>query len=222
MFDSIIASGSITFQVILICMTASIIEGFIISMVYKSCGGGSKNFVVTLAMLPVIVMSVILMVNGNLGAGVAVAGAFSLVRFRSAAGTSRDICGIFFAMAVGLATGMGYIAFSALITIVVGLFMFSLFKTSFDGSSVSKRDLKVTIPEDLDYEEIFDDIFEKYTDSAELIKSKTTNMGSMFELDYEIVMKKDAKQKAFMDEIRCRNGNLTVSFGRPKAEELQL
>lgn len=222
MFDSIIASGAITIQVILICMAASIIEGLIISMVYKSCCGGSKNFVVTLAMLPVIVMSVILMVNGNLGAGVAVAGAFSLVRFRSAAGTSKDICGIFFAMAVGLASGMGYIAFSVLITVIVGFLMLVLFKTSFGGAVQSKRDLKVTIPEDLDYEEIFDDIFKKYTESAELIKTKTTNMGSMFELDYEIVMKDDAKQKSFIDEIRCRNGNLTVSYGRPKAEELQL
>ncbi|MEA4972835.1 MAG: DUF4956 domain-containing protein [Candidatus Metalachnospira sp.] len=222
MFDSIIASGAITIQVILICMASSIIEGLIISMVYKSCGGGSKNFVVTLAMLPVIVMSVILMVNGNLGAGVAVAGAFSLVRFRSAAGTSKDICGIFFAMAVGLAAGMGYIAFSIVITVIVGLLMLVLFKTSFGGAVQSKRDLKVTIPEDLDYEEIFDDIFKKYTESAELIKTKTTNMGSMFELDYEIVMKKDTKQKSFIDEIRCRNGNLTVSYGRPKAEELQL
>ncbi len=222
MFDSIISSGSITVQVVLICMVVSIIEGFAISIIYKSCGGGSKNFVVTLAMLPVIVMSVILMVNGNLGAGVAVAGTFSLVRFRSAAGTSRDICGIFFAMAVGLATGMGYIAFSVMITAVVGALMFVLFKTSFSGNGESKKNLKVTIPEDLDYEEIFDDIFDKYTEHAELVKTKTTNMGSMFELDYEIVMKKDAKQKSFIDEIRCRNGNLTVSYGRPKAEDLQL
>jgi len=222
MFDSIISSGGITIQVILICMIVSIIEGFIISLIYKSCGGGSKNFVVTLAMLPVIVMSVILMVNGNLGAGVAVAGAFSLVRFRSVAGTSKDICGIFFSMAVGLAAGMGYVAFSLLITVVVGTLMLVFFKTSFAAKGEDKRNLKVTIPEDLDYEEIFDDIFGKYTESAELIKTKTTNMGSMFELDYEIVMKKDVKQKSFIDEIRCRNGNLTVSYGRIKAEELQL
>lgn len=222
MFDSIISSGAITVQVVLICMVASIIEGFVISLIYKSCGGGSKNFVVTLAMLPVIVMAVILMVNGNLGAGVAVAGTFSLVRFRSAAGTSKDICGIFFAMAVGLAAGMGYIAFSVIITAAVGALMLVLFKTSFAGEKEDKRNLKVTMPEDLDYEGIFDDIFDKYTDHAELVKTKTTNMGSMFELNYEIVMKKDAKQKSFIDEIRCRNGNLTISYGRQKAEDIQL
>lgn len=222
MFDSIIVSGSVTYQAVLICMAASIIEGLAISLIYKSCGGGSKNFVVTLAILPVIVMSVILMVNGNLGAGVAVAGTFSLVRFRSAAGTSKDICGIFFAMAVGLAAGMGYVIFSVLITVAVGVFMLMLFKTNFGGKIQNKRELKITIPEDLDYEEVFDDIFERYTYKSELIRTKTTNMGSMFELSYEIIMKEEAKQKSFIDEIRCRNGNLTVLYGRPKAEELQL
>ena len=163
-----------------------------------------------------------MMVNGNLGTGVAIVGAFSLIRFRSIPGTSKEIGTIFFAMATGLATGMGYIGFAAIITVLVGALMIVLCKTGFGDKKDETLQLKIVIPENLNFNGAFDDIFENYTNKSKLDKVKTTNLGSMFELNYLVNLKKDADQKAMIDEIRVRNGNLTVAMGTvtPLTEEL--
>lgn len=196
------------------CTLCSLVLGLIVACVYMFRTQCSKNFAVTLALLPVIVQMVIMMVNGNLGTGVAVLGAFSLVRFRSVPGTSREICCLFFAMSLGIATGMGFVTFAIMATAVIGGMMILLSATGFGERKSSFKELKVTIPEDLDYTGIFDDLFDKYTHRASLEMVKTTNMGSLYELRYHIVMRDPIQEKAFLDEIRCRNGNLTVSCGR--------
>ena len=160
------------------------------------------------------VQMVIMMVNGNLGTGVAVLGAFSLIRFRSVPGSARDIAAIFFSMAVGLATGMGYLTFAGMAVLAVGLLLLLLSKTSFGEMKVPEKELKILIPEDLDYTEVFDDIFAPYTSSVSMERVKTTNLGSMYELYYRIRLKDPAREKEMIDQIRCRNGNLTIVCGR--------
>jgi uncharacterized membrane protein YhiD involved in acid resistance len=181
----------------------------------------NRNFVVTLAVLPAMVQLVIMLVNGNIGAGVAVAGAFSLVRFRSIPGTARDIGSIFFSMAIGLASGMGYIGLAVLFTLIVGLATLLLINFNFGGGR-QNRILKILIPESLDYDGLFDDIFDEHLESYEVDRIRTTNMGSLFELTYLVTLKKSSVSKAFIDAIRTRNGNLTVSISREHAamEEL--
>jgi len=145
---------------------------------------------------------------------VAVMGTFGLVRFRSVPGSSKDIASIFFAMAVGLATGMGYITFAAMMTAVVGAAFLLLEKVSFGEPKFDEKRLKITIAENLDYTDLFDDIFEQYTKKNQLQTVKTTNLGSMYELEYQITLKEVGKEKEMLDEIRCRNGNLTIICGR--------
>lgn len=194
---------------------AAVILGIIAATVYTlTAERYTKNFVVTLALLPVLVQVVIVMTSGNLGSAVAVLGAFSLVRFRSVPGTSREILAIFFAMAIGLACGMGQIMYAALITVLVSAVSVLLFRINFGGSGEDDKVLKVTIPEDLDYSNIFDDIFSKYTRSAKLQKVRTVNLGSMYELDYDITLKDGKQEKQMLDDIRVRNGNLTVVCAR--------
>lgn len=168
----------------------------------------------TLAILPAVVQAVIMLVNGNLGTGVAVMGAFGLVRFRSAPGNAREIGSVFLAMAIGLATGMGYLGIAVLLLLIIGAAILILTELPFGSQSFSQKELKVTIPENLDYAGIFDDLFEKYTKSAELMKVRTTNMGSLYELCYRIELKKEEEEKTMLDDIRCRNGNLTIVCGR--------
>lgn len=194
-----------------ICTAASIVLGLCIAVVYIVQGEHTKNFVVTLAILPVLVQVVMMMVNGNLGTGIAVLGAFSLVRFRSVPGSSKEILSIFFAMAIGLATGMGYVTFAAGVTVTVGLLLVILSKTGFGAHNGTERDLRVTIPENLDYTDMFSDIFERFViGEPGLLKVRTTNMGSMYELTYRIKLKNPGTEKDMIDAIRCRNGNLTV------------
>ncbi len=199
----------------LLCSLVSIALGIAIAFIYMFRHAYSKNFVVTLALLPIIVQAVITLVNGNLGAGIAVMGVFNLVRFRSIPGTAKDIGAVFFAMAVGLATGMGYLSMAVLFTVVVGTCNIAYMLTPL-GKQAKGGDklLKVTIPEDLDYCTIFDDLFVTYTSLSELINVKTTNMGSLYQLEYRIHLKDAKTEKRLLDEIRCRNGNLTVSCGR--------
>ena len=179
----------------------------------------SQSFAVTLAMLPATVAVVIMLVNGNIGAGVAVAGGFSLVRFRSAAGTAREIGMIFLAMTLGLALGMGYVGLAICFFLVMAVFTAVLTTVDFGGRKDGERTLKISIPESLDYEGLFDDLFAEYTNSSELDKVKTTNMGTLYELTYRIVLKDAAKTKEFLDELRCRNGNLTISCGKAEFKE---
>ncbi|NLO85242.1 MAG: DUF4956 domain-containing protein [Clostridiales bacterium] len=195
--------------------------GILIAITAVMTGDCSKNFAVSLAMLPVVVQIVILMVNGNLGTGVAVMGAFSLIRFRSVPGTSRDITLIFLAMAVGLATGMAYVGYAFLVTIVVCFGIIALSKADF-GCLRQPLRLRITIPEDLDYTDVFDDLFALYTAKHKLLAVKTTNMGSMFELRYQVVLKNQKIEKEFIDALRCRNGNLTIvlNHGMSASDEL--
>ncbi|MFV0352663.1 MAG: DUF4956 domain-containing protein [Oscillospiraceae bacterium] len=224
MLNSILASttGAITVTEILLCTLASLVLGVIVALVYMVRNTYTKNFVLTIALLPVLIQAVILLVNGNLGTGVAVMGAFSLVRFRSAPGSAREISSIFFAMAIGLATGMGYIAYAVLFTIIVGLIMLLYTLLDFGEKSGNVKTLNVTIPENLDYANLFTDLFTSYTKSARLERVKTSSLGSLFELQYTIVLKDPQTEKQFIDEIRTRNGNLNISCGRslPAREEL--
>lgn len=216
MFTSILSSveGNLTIQNGLLCTVVSVVLGILIAVIYMQQGNYSKNFVVTLAMMPVLVQVVIMMVNGNVGTSVAVLGTFGLVRFRSVPGTSREIANIFFAMAVGLATGMGYLTFSVAMVVVIGdMFMF-LGKTSFGERKYNEKDLRITIAEDLDYTDIFEDIFAEYTSKHSLEQVKTTNLGSMYELKYHITLKNAKKEKEMIDQLRCRNGNLTIICGK--------
>lgn len=214
-FQSIITT-SITPVTFLICILTSVVLGLAIALVYSMiCKRHSAGFVTTLALVPAVVQIVIMLVNGNLGAGVAVAGAFSLIRFRSIPGTAREICALFIALAAGLATGMGYIAFAIIFTLIMMLLCLLYSKLGLGGKeNRSKKNLTIVIPETLNYTEVFDDLFEKYTFSSELISAKTTNMGSMYKLSYEIVLKNEKSEKEFIDAIRCRNGNLEIMCSR--------
>lgn len=212
MFSSIFSSAeavSYTAGYIIVCSIVSVVLGVLIALIFHFVGATSKSYKTSLVILPLLVQAVIMMVNGNLGTSVAVLGAFSLVRFRSVPGNSKEICGVFFAMAAGLATAMGCLVFAATLTIVVGV-IFIVCENLFNGFNTNQKALRITIPENLDYTSVFDDIFSKYTKKAELINVKTTNMGSMFELKYMIDVKADINEKQMIDEIRCKNGNLTV------------
>lgn len=206
-------AGSVSVQAALLCTGVSLVLGLVIAAVYMLQGEYTKNFVVTLLLLPALVQAVIMLVNGNLGTGVAIMGAFSLVRFRSVPGTSREISGVFYAIVVGLATGMGYLAYAVMITVIVGAMMLVSYKVV-GHAGVQQHLLRIVISEDLDYEGAFEDILQKYTKTARLIQVKTINMGSMYELRYEIALAKDALVKEMIDDIRIRNANLTVSCSR--------
>ena len=177
----------------------------------------------TLAILPAVVCVVILMVNGNIGAGVAVAGTFSLVRFRSAPGTAREIGAIFAAMGMGLIMGMGYIGYAALFTCLIGLALLCFAKFASENKGTLKKSLRITIPENLNYSDVFEDILNNYTSSYRLRQVKTSNMGSLFKLSYEIVLKDPLAEKRFIDELRTRNGNLEISLSEyqtPNTDQL--
>ena len=208
----------------LLCLFFSLILGVVMALAYIFRSYYTKSFVITLALLPAVVCVVIMMVNGNVGTGVAVAGAFSLVRFRSAPGSAKEICMLFLAMGAGLIAGMGYLAFATLFTFVMCLFfiLYNLFDLGAKKNSSVYKTLKITIPEDLDYSEIFDDLFEEYTRSHELVRVKTTNMGSMFRLTYNVLLKNAEKEKELIDKIRCRNGNLEISLSKQESHSAEL
>ena len=208
----------LTARQLIICTLVSLVLGLIIALLYMYKNRYTKDFVITLVILPAVVQLVIMLVNGNLGAGLAVAGAFALVRFRSLPGTSKEIATLFMAMAVGLAMGMGYIGYAILFLVLVELVMFVLNLINFGEGKTAERELKVVIPENLDYETVFDDLFEQYTTEHRMAQVKSTNMGSMFELKYAVKMKNGVSEKEFLDAIRVRNGNLTVSCGRLDTE----
>ena len=212
MLDSILTSG-LTLPTFLICTAASLILGLLTALVCMYRQRCSRGFAVTLAILPAMVQMVILLVNGNIGAGVAVAGAFSLVRFRSVPGTAREIG------AIGLATGMGYVALAAIFFVIVAAALLALTAMSFGDRSPRERLLKITIPENLDYDGLFDDIFRQYTSSHTLERVKTTNMGTLYELQYHITLKEAQVPKAFLDALRCRNGNLNILCSREMQKE---
>lgn len=216
MLNSILgdATQSITLLQMVICTLTSIVLGFVISILYMYRNVYTKNFIVTIVILPAIVQAVIMLVNGSLGTGIAVVGAFSLIRFRSAPGSAKEISSIFLAMAIGIATGMGYIYFAIGFTVVIGGVLILLSGVSFGERKNTMKTLKITIPENLDYTEIFNEIFNKYTRKVELETVRTTNLGSLYELQYNIELRDINEEKNFIDEIRCRNGNLNIICGR--------
>lgn len=206
---------SVTVGMFFLVIGVSLIMGIIISMFAYYKGRSSKSFYVANAILPAAVAMVIMLVNGNIGVGVAVAGAFGLVRFRSAQGSAREIAVIFISMAIGLAMGVGYVAYGSIFGIIAGLALILFGKIKiWDKKTNDEKVLKITIPENIDYQTVFDDIFEKYTKNYTLVKSKTTNMGSLFILTYEIALKDKNSEKIFVDELRCRNGNLEIQVSR--------
>ncbi len=204
------SATNITLTQFIVCMITAIILGVFMARIYSYKTKSTKGFLSTLALLPTVVSMVIIMVNGNIGAGVAVAGAFSLVRFRSVPGTAKEIGAIFTAMCTGLTIGMGYLGFAILFALIAILFSLILTITNFGEDKAGMRMLHVTIPEHLNYTNAFDDIFSNYTKEANLITSKTTNMGSLFKLSYEIELMDQKKEKEFIDEIRTRNANLEI------------
>jgi len=209
-----------TLQGMIICTLFSLIFGLATAGIYMFRNKFSRSMAVTLVLLPAIVQIIIMLVNGNIGVGIAVAGAFSLIRFRSIPGTAREIGALFFAMAIGFVTGLGYVFFAFIFLFIVGGAWMLLTRFSF-GDNGNIRYLKIKIPENLDYEGLFDDIFIKYTTIFELKKVSTINMGSLFELVYVISLKPSFTPKSFIDELRCRNGNLNIMLSRSRdGEEL--
>lgn len=208
----------------LLCLGFSLAIGIIMALTYMYKSRYTKSFVVTLALLPAVVCIVIMLVNGNVGTGVAVAGAFSLVRFRSVPGTAKEICTLFLAMGAGLIAGMGYLGFAVLFTVIMcAVFLiYSRIGASFKKGAGKFKTMTVTIPEDLDYSSVFDDIFADYTSSHELTHVKTTNMGSMFRLTYNIALRDTSKEKEMLDRIRCRNGNLEISVSNQETASAEL
>ena len=206
-FSNVTSSVDLT-QIILVILT-SIILGLILAFTHKATTKSNKNFLITIAVLPLLISIVIIMVNGNLGTSVAVLGAFSLVRFRSLPGNSKEILSVFFAMTVGLVVGMGNLIFAGLITIIGSILLIGLNKLKVFDNSINKL-LKITIPENLDYTEVFDEVFKEYAKKAELIQVKTTNMGSMFDLTYNITLNDNIDEKKFIDDLRVKNGNLKI------------
>ena len=213
-FTSIITSGQFTAAQFGVVTLVSLLCGIVIAVAYSVKNKCSRSFIVTLILLPAIVELVILLVNGNIGAGVAVAGAFSLVRFRSAPGRGQEITSIFLAMAVGLATGMGYVGVAILFTFVISLINLLLNVLKVGAENENHRTLKIMVPENLDYEGKFEDIFDKYLSSYTYEEVKTSNMGSLYKLTLSVVTKPGVSTKAFLDDLRTRNGNLDISLGR--------
>lgn len=222
-FDTILGSDGLTVTSTLVCTAASLLLGLGAAAVYRlRSGQPSRNMFVTMLILPALVQAVIMLVNGSIGAGVAVMGAFSLIRFRSVPGNSRDICFIFYAVCIGLATGMGYIAFAVIITVIIGLVLFAVSSTPWFRSAGSRKLLRVLIPENLNYTGIFDDIFSEFLSEYELVQVKTTAMGTLFDLRYRIIEKDPSREKEMIDRMRERNGNLTISIAALTGTEEQL
>lgn len=224
LFDSVFGTAAtITVQEFLICIAVSLVIGVFLALVYAFRSKYTQSFLVTLALIPAVVCVVIMMVNGNVGAGVAVAGAFSLVRFRSVPGSAKEICAIFLAMGAGLVTGMGFIGYAVLFAVILGGAMFICRLTGFGGGrDEEERTLKITVPENLDYTEVFDEILADCTDSYRLTNVKTTNMGSLFKLTYVVKLKKDTNQKDMIDRLRVRNGNLEIMLTQVDTGDMTL
>ena len=210
-FDSSAASA-VSVGPFFICLAVALLAGAGIALTARHSRGFSHSFLVTLFFLPALTCVTIMMVNGNVGAGVATAGAFSLVRFRSAAGTAREIALIFLSMVCGLVLGMGYVAIGVLFALLLCA-AYLLLERYNPERRMARRSLRITVPEDLDYEHAFDEPLNRYCAHWELKQTKTTNMGSLFRLSYDITLKPQSSAKALIDELRCLNGNLEIAVG---------
>lgn len=198
---------------IAICSGAAFVLGLIVACLYMYRNSHNKGFAVALVLLPMAVAAVVSVVNGNLGLGIALGGSFGIIRFRSAVGTARDIVAVFLSMAAGLICGSGYVLLAACVVVAVSLIGFILLTVGFGGRNNCERQLRITVPESLDYTDTFNDIFDKYLSARELEKVKTTNMGSLYKLYYRVTLKDARKEKEMLDEIRTRNGNLEIVCG---------
>ena len=221
MFNSIFDASTVGLEIntALIAAGVSLVLGIALALTHKFTTQTTKGFLVTLATLPLLVMAVMIMINGNLGTSIAILGAFSLIRFRSLAGRAKDLLSVFFAMMIGLACGMGHVLFGAVITVIAIIAIVLFTYTHFLEPDSQERVLKIVIPEDMDYEEVFADIFKKYTSRHRLVRMKTMNMGSLYKLTYDVKLKRGVKAKAFLDEIRIKNMNLKVLLSEPCCEE---
>jgi uncharacterized membrane protein YhiD involved in acid resistance len=199
-----------TIPAMIFCTLTSLFAGAVTAAAYSFRHVSNRNFVITLVVLPVIIQSVIMLVNGKVGTGIAVMGAFSLVRFRSVPGTSREITSIFLAMALGLATGTGFIGYALVFTVLINGMILFFQAVKFGKAEALARNLKIVITEDKNYTVIFDDLFAEYTREARLEKVRTVNLGSLYALQYFIVLKDQHKEKEFIDKIRVRNSNLEI------------
>lgn len=201
---------------IFFCVCCALIIGLFLAFAYMYRIRYTKSFVATLAVLPAVVCVVIMMVNGNVGAGVAVAGAFSLVRFRSVPGSAKEIGAIFLAMGTGLVVGMGYLGYGILVALLLGSVNMIYNCVGFGAGKKAElyKTLHITIPEDLDYTGVFEEILQTYTSQYEVVRVKTTNMGSLFKLTYNLTLKNKEQEKEFIDELRCRNGNLEITISK--------
>lgn len=211
LFTSVLGT-ELTAKSFLLCSITSIISGLILALTHIYKNRTTKSFAVTVALLPLIVQVIIMLVNGNLGTGIAVAGAFSLVRFRSVPGSAKEILSIFMAMAAGLSTGVGYVGVALIFTLLLALLTLLYNVINFGDTARLTREIKITVPESLNYTEAFDDLFEEYTLFNQLKRVKTTNMGSLYQLIYSVKLKDGSKEREFIDKLRCRNGNLEISF----------
>ena len=221
-FQASQSTGMMSLSGLAVSTVVSLLLGMGTALVYMYRNTYTKGFVITLATMPAMIQIVIMMVNGNVGAGVAVLGAFSLVRFRSVAGGAREISSIFFAMSLGLTTAMGYNLYAIIFFICIAAATLMLVKSSFGNGGANEKELRITIAENLDYEGLFDDVLEAYTKEWSFMRVRTTNMGSFYELDYHIKMRGDTVEKEFLDTIRCRNGNLNITCGRIAAGKDEL
>lgn len=218
MFTSILEAaqnGNVSTTDMLICMGAALLLGFVLSAVYLFIGkrNRSSGFAITLVILPATIAIVILLVGSNVARAFSLAGVFSLIRFRSAPGEAKDISLIFVAMVTGLACGMGYLFVGVLVVCLIGGVLILLNMTGYAQPKEKEKELRITVPEDLNYQDTFEEILERYTREYVLEKVKTTNLGSYFELTYRILVRENADEKAFIDELRCRNGNLKIALG---------
>lgn len=227
MFETVFKTtteGQLLTESLIICLAVGLLTGFIISLTYIFSDKEKKyssHFAFTLVILPLIVAMVILLIGSDIAKAISLGGVFTLVRFRSVPGDSKDITNVFFAMAVGLAIGMGYVQLAIWFTIVLSIVYFVLIRFGYAVNRNQPKELKITIPENLDYEGIFEDLFSEYTKKYQLERVKTTNLGTLYELTYIIDMKKDVSQKQFIDSLRCRNGNLPITLGHvPTKQEV--
>ncbi len=219
MLNSIL-SAQITLPQFLICELTAMVLGFGTALVFLVRDRHTNAFSQSLALLPGVVTLVIMLVNGNIGAGLAVAGTFALVRFRSAPGSAKEITGLFISVAIGLACGMGYVGVAVIFFVLMSVYVLGLGAARFGEESEKHRHLKITVPENTDYESLFADLLEKYTSFHELNKVRTTNMGTLFELQYQVVLKDPRQIREMIDEIRCRNGNLNIVCSREAEKDV--
>lgn len=212
MFETIFNStaSGLDMGTMTICILTGMVLGALVAFVYKWTTRSSKDFLITLAILPILVTVVMIMINGSLGTSIAVLGAFSLVRFRSLPGSAKELLAVFFSMAIGLSLGMGHILFAVFFTIITLILLAIYSKINVFDKSKTEQILKIMIPEDLDYTKVFEPEFKKYTTTHKIIKTKTVNMGSLYKVSYLVTLKPKTNEKEFLDAIRVKNCNLQV------------